>query len=163
MQTKILQWWYHIEAIFEKHSDFSKGSFVHFQVHIVNGVVALYCKATYTTFGLFPGCFNKHDAFKSNWTSLWECAQKNTVLSPSWTLVICSVVTRLGLYRSCCFQESAPSNAAALLPRLCMALTMMQVSSNAEDVQNQDDEFITFFLVIIFPKSGLLFGLASYH
>ena len=36
--------------------------------------------------------------------------------------------------RSCCFQEAAPSNAAAPLPRLYTALTIMQVSSIAEDV-----------------------------
>lgn len=84
-----------------------------------------FCKAKYKIFGLFLDSCNKYDSFKSSWSSLWECQQKMTVLSPSWTLIICSVATWLGLYRSFYFQESVPSSVAALLPRLITAVKIM--------------------------------------
>ena len=86
--------------------------------------------STQYIFGLFLGSFNKYNSCKNNWTSLWECQRKNTVLSPSWTLVICSVATRFSLYRSFCFWVS-PGSVAAFLPRPLTALTVMQASSVA--------------------------------
>lgn len=138
-------------------SDFSKGSFVRLKVYIGNDVAALNYKAKYKIFGLFPSCFNRSNLSKSNWTS----QQKNTTLSSSWTLVICSVAAWLCPYRPCCFLESAPAMLLPPFPRLGTVLTVMQVSSIAEDVQNQSDSFLSCYLVTFFPKPGMLFVLAS--
>lgn len=56
------------------------------------------------------------------------------------------------------FQESAPSNVAALLPGLITAMTIMQVSGvGLKMCKIKMMNSLFFFLVFFFPKSRLFF------